>query len=193
MNGRSAASQRKAARVETCRNRKRRQAEIIDRPVNRVSRWIRDSASGLLADIALGNGRAATGATGADHRIDAATAARCADNAEPRSASLRDRSRRGLQARSASACRTCARNPADARSASACETAASTARNQLTARGELALVWKFRPGQFSALTVSRRNAFRREIAPHFRIEVVNIERGGHADREAFDGSRAAAM
>ena len=57
--------------------------------------------------------------------------------------------------------------------------------NQLTRRGELALVRQFDLNDISALALQHRNGFV-ENTRHLRIEIVNIKSGRHADRETLD-------
>ena len=173
-------------RVKPDGNRQRRQTEIIDRAGEARQPLDHGFGVGAVADIALGNGGRRDRRHRRDHGIDAGHRRKMR------------RQRRAAPAHRFEIGDAGDRKPVlqphqDLRAVilrtldqpALVERGGFDGEHQLAGRGELALVRQFDLNDIGALALEHRDRLV-EDAGDFGIEIVDIERRGHADGQAFD-------
>jgi len=161
--------------------------------VKRVNRWMTASASGLLPTSLSAMVGAGVGATRRDHGVDAGSGREIGRQRRTAPAHRfeighgRDR-QPVLQPHQD--LRAIILRPFD--QPSLVEGGCLGRKHELAGRGKLALVGQFDLNDACALSLQDRNRLI-ENPRDFGIEIVDIERGGHADGEAFDRALPTAL
>jgi len=178
---------RGAGAGKTRRDRERRQAEIIHRPREAREPLDHRFGVGAVADIAFGDGGSRRRRNGRQHDID--TCGRCKISRQRRAAPAHRLEIRHPRYRKAilqphQHLRAVILRALD--HPSLVEGGGFGSEHQLARRGELALVRQFDRHDLCALALQRRHRLI-ENARGVRVEIVDIERGRHADRQSLQG------